>query len=137
VLDVKTRPPYSVSSKGRLIGHTDLGAADPTMGVRMGDLHTTEAYLDIAPLIWKLSKLTSEHGMARRDSPEWQSLALLRSEYEQLDIQIKDVGGVLIEPVSVEITDFEELCTGAADGHPLIQVFTFDGLIYARLFEED
>ena len=105
--------PYTLWSRGRLVGHTDLAFAEPAPGMRAGFLFPTEGG---APLI-RVAVEAAEVLLAARDGGDRKTLqADLTSAADRcdaLELELRDPVGHLVPATDISIRDTELMASWA------------------------
>ena len=99
--------PYTLWSKGRLVGHSDLGFRESSPGVRFGWFHPTETGVPIVEVITSPSRLF----LLARQRGDGTSLdaeiEIAGASVEALELELRDEGGSVVKTDDVGVIDTE------------------------------
>lgn len=126
--------PYTLWSKGRLVGHTDLGFRESMPGMRCGWFQPTAAGEQIVEVITSPSRVLL-HAAQRGDRTSLEvDLALTGRSVEALELELRAEDGSVVKTEDIGITDSEVTLQYAdlaetvevADGTSLEELFSTD-----------
>jgi hypothetical protein len=99
--------PYTLWSKDRLVGHTDLGFVESTPGVRFGWFHPTETGAPIVEVITAPSRVllrATQRGDRTSCDAE---LEIASANVDALALQLRDENGSVVKTDDVGVIDTE------------------------------
>jgi hypothetical protein len=107
--------PYTLWSKGRLLGHTELDFIANTATAKMGWFHPTEVGEEIIEIITEPSRVVL--GYARGvDAEQFRAdLTAAGNRVEALELELHDPAGVVLSVEDIGINDTHRLLALAAE----------------------
>lgn len=135
--------PYTLWSKGRLVGHTDLGFVESTPGVRFGWFHPTETGTPIVELITAPSRVLLRAAQRGDRSSLDTELEIAGASVDALALELRDEDGSVVKTDDVGVIDTEvtlqysELARvrQIADSAAVQELFSTDGVDDFELLE--
>jgi hypothetical protein len=112
---------YTLWSRGRLVGHTDLDIETVTSSMRQGFVEPTEegkTLLADATSVWRAIAQMKRERRARGDGPEKDDHRIVLAAMERreaLDLELRDEAGVRFDCEFIRITDLFDMNAGVVD----------------------
>jgi hypothetical protein len=112
---------YTLWSRGRLVGHTDLDIETVTPSMRQGFVEPTEVgkpLLVDATSVWRAIAQMKRERRARGDGPETDDHRIVLAAMERretLDLELRDEAGARFDCEFIRITDLFDMNAGVVD----------------------
>lgn len=99
--------PYTLWSKGRLVGDTDLGFAESSPKVRTGWFHPTETGQAIVDVITAPSAVLLRAAQYDHKASLLANLEIVSQGVEALDLELRADDGAVVKAASIGISDID------------------------------